>query len=100
MPNLVTRILLFVSSYAPLLVILWVRDAFGSPKLSGILLGAAVISVIALFGYETAPKMGHGDRDLRRDVYEQVPGLQMADLRSFFDEYIKDKRYTILVLET
>ena len=51
MPNLVTRILLFISSYAPLLIILWVRDAFGDPRLSQALLWAALVSVSALFAY-------------------------------------------------
>jgi hypothetical protein len=41
--------------------------------------------------------MGNDDHDYRRDIYEQVPNLTMYDL-IFFDEYIKDKNYTILVL--
>jgi len=40
-----------MSSYAPLLVILWVRDAFGNSCLSRAMLWAALVSVTALFTY-------------------------------------------------
>jgi hypothetical protein len=43
-------------------------------------------------------RMGTQDRDIRKDIYEQVPLLQMEDLTAFFNQYIKDKKYTILVL--
>ena len=42
--------------------------------------------------------MGNEDKDYRQDIYTQVPEMTMDDLRVFFDEYIKDKKYTILVL--
>ncbi|MBN1893086.1 insulinase family protein, partial [bacterium] len=51
-----------------------------------------------LWTYEQAKRMGNDDRDRRADVYEQVPGMTLADLRAFFDKYIRDKNYTILVL--
>jgi predicted Zn-dependent peptidase len=38
------------------------------------------------------------DNDYRNDIYQQVPKMTMDDLQRFFDEYIKDKKYTILVL--
>jgi predicted Zn-dependent peptidase len=51
-----------------------------------------------LWRYEREKRMGNDDRDRRQDVYKQVPDLAMNDLHKFFDEYIKDKNYTILVL--
>ncbi|MFH1754090.1 MAG: insulinase family protein, partial [Candidatus Latescibacterota bacterium] len=51
-----------------------------------------------LHRYEQQKRMGNEDSDIRKDVYDQMPSLQMADLKAFFDQYIKDKKYTILVL--
>ena len=50
-----------------------------------------------LFDYEHAEEMGN-DHDLRRDVYDNVRGLTMADVKAFHDKYFKNKKYTILVL--
>jgi predicted Zn-dependent peptidase len=51
-----------------------------------------------LYRYERQKRMGTEDRDIRKDIYEQVSTLEMEDLMAFFDQYIKDKKYTILVL--
>ena len=51
MPNLVTKILLFLSSYAPLLVILGVRNSFGHTKISIVLFAVAALSVLALVAF-------------------------------------------------
>lgn len=51
MPNLGTRILLFLSSYAPLLVILGIRDSFGHPAVSYALFVVAAVSVAGLAAY-------------------------------------------------
>jgi predicted Zn-dependent peptidase len=51
-----------------------------------------------LYRYESQKRMGNEDRDIRKDIYEQLPSLQMQDLMTFFEQYIKDKKYTILVL--
>jgi predicted Zn-dependent peptidase len=51
-----------------------------------------------LWRYVDAKRMGNDDKDYRIDVYQQVPELTMNDISEFFDEYIKDKKYTILVL--
>lgn len=51
MPNLGTRILLFLSSYAPLLIILGIRNSFGHKTVSIVLFSVAVLSVLALLGY-------------------------------------------------
>lgn len=51
MPNLGTRVLLFLSSYAPLLVILGVRNAFGHMKISYVLFGVAALSILGLVIY-------------------------------------------------
>jgi predicted Zn-dependent peptidase len=41
------------------------------------------------FGYTT---------DSRKDVFEQVPGMTLADVKAFQEEYIKDKPYTYCIL--
>jgi predicted Zn-dependent peptidase len=51
-----------------------------------------------LYRYESQKRMGNEDRDIRKDIYEQLPALKMQDLMAFFEQYIKDKQYTILVL--
>lgn len=51
MPNLFTRILLFLSSYAPLFLILGIRNSFGHPGISLALFVLAVFSVLGLVGY-------------------------------------------------
>ena len=51
MPNLGTRILLFLSSYAPLFIILGIRKSFGHSTVSIILFAAAVLSVLVLLAY-------------------------------------------------
>ncbi len=50
-----------------------------------------------LFNYETALKRGV-DYDLRRDVYEQVPNMTMADLKAFHEKYVKNGQYNIMVI--
>jgi len=50
-----------------------------------------------LFNYEHAKEMGN-DHDMRKDVYEAVPGLTMADVKTFHDKYFKGNKYTVLVL--
>src|ERR1035437_6875706 len=49
MPTRLTKVVLFLSSYAPLLVILAVRDSFRSAIVGATLVLAAVISVAMLF---------------------------------------------------
>ncbi len=51
MANFGVRLLLFFSSYAPLLVILSVRNYFNNRVVSLSLLGVAIVSVLTLFGY-------------------------------------------------
>ncbi|NOQ98414.1 MAG: insulinase family protein, partial [Calditrichae bacterium] len=51
-----------------------------------------------LWRYESAKRMGNDKYDIREDVYKQVPNLTMDDVRKFFAQYIKDKKYTFLVL--
>jgi len=50
-----------------------------------------------LFNYENARRLGL-DYDIRRDVYNQVPKLGFADVKSFEEQHFKNKQYTILVL--
>ncbi len=51
-----------------------------------------------LWRYESDKRMGNDKYDIREDVYKQVPNLTMDDVRKFFAQYIKDKKYTFLVL--
>jgi len=50
-----------------------------------------------LFNYENARRFGL-THDIRKDVYEQVPGMDFASLRAFADKNLKNKNYNILVL--
>ncbi|MFH2037605.1 MAG: insulinase family protein, partial [Candidatus Zixiibacteriota bacterium] len=50
-----------------------------------------------LFNYESAQRMGN-DHDMRIDVYENCPSMELADLNYFHDEYFKNKHFTTLVL--
>jgi zinc protease len=38
------------------------------------------------------------DYDYRMDVYDAVKTIDMADLSKFYDEHVKDKKYTFLVI--
>lgn len=50
-----------------------------------------------LFNYINAQRMGLTS-DIRKDVFEKVPGMKFADLLAFQQKYLKDKKYTILVI--
>ena len=50
-----------------------------------------------LFSYIRAQKFGI-NYDLRKDIFEKVPSLTMSDLKTFQQQYLKDKRYNIMVL--
>ena len=51
-----------------------------------------------LWHFESDKRMGNDKYDIREDIYNQVPGLTLDNLEKFFDQYIKDKKYTFLVL--
>jgi len=50
-----------------------------------------------LFSYESARKLGL-NYDIRKDIYEKLPAMTLADVRSFQQQYMKGKPYTVLVL--
>jgi len=50
-----------------------------------------------LFSYENAKKFGY-EHDTRKDLYHQIPDFSLNDIKFFFDKYIKNKKYNILVL--
>ncbi len=50
-----------------------------------------------LFSYETANKLGL-DHDIRKDVYESIPGMNFQTINDFQKQYIKNQHYTILAL--
>lgn len=50
-----------------------------------------------LFEYERLKKLGL-DYDVRRDVYEKIPGYTLQDVKNFQEKNVKGKKYSILVL--
>ena len=56
------------------------------------------ITKMGLIGsYNEARKMGY-DHDIRKDVFNQIPGFTFADLKKFDVTYLKDKNFNIMVL--
>jgi len=49
------------------------------------------------FNYINARKFGY-EQDIRKQVYETVPGLTFKDILKFQETYLKDKNFTILVV--
>ena len=47
--------------------------------------------------YIGARRMGY-DHDIRRDIFEQVPAMKFADINAFEQKYMKDKKFSILVV--
>lgn len=47
--------------------------------------------------YESLQRRGI-DYDIRKDIYKQVQGMTIDDLQTFFNKYIADRTYTILVI--
>jgi predicted Zn-dependent peptidase len=50
-----------------------------------------------LFNYQNAKKLGL-DYDIRKDIFSAVPKMTFADVKSFEEQNMKGKPYTILVL--
>jgi len=50
-----------------------------------------------LFNYLNAQKLGL-TYDIRKDVFEKVPTLTFADIKSFEEKHVKSKKYTIAVI--
>ena len=46
---------------------------------------------------ERARRLGL-DHDIRKDIYTELPSIDLKDLHSFFDKHIKDKKYTYLAI--
>jgi predicted Zn-dependent peptidase len=51
-----------------------------------------------LWRYIHDKQMGNADHDYRLDIYKEVPGMTMDDIQAFFEKYIRNKKYTTLVL--
>jgi predicted Zn-dependent peptidase len=47
--------------------------------------------------YERAAKRGL-DYDLRKEMYDKIPNISMADLKNFFDQHVKGKNFTYLII--
>jgi predicted Zn-dependent peptidase len=50
-----------------------------------------------LFNYINARKFSL-EEDIRKEVFEKVPGITFADLKSFQQNYLKGKNFNIMVL--
>ena len=50
-----------------------------------------------LFNYENAIRLGN-DYDIRKDIYARVPMITFDELKSFEENHVKNKKYTILVI--
>jgi predicted Zn-dependent peptidase len=50
-----------------------------------------------IFRYLALRKLGI-DYDLRKDNYEKISNISFDDIKIFATEFVKDKKYTILVL--
>lgn len=47
--------------------------------------------------YDRATKRGL-NYDLRKEMYEKIPGISMTDLKAFFEKHVKGKSFTYLVI--
>jgi predicted Zn-dependent peptidase len=56
-----------------------------------------VIKSNILFNYLAAQKLGL-EYDIRSDIYRDIPNMTFNDIKTFHDKYVKDSKYTILVL--
>jgi predicted Zn-dependent peptidase len=56
-----------------------------------------ITKMAVLFSYERAVKLGL-DHDYRKEIYEEVPKLNFKDMSTFHEKYIKDRKYSIMVL--
>lgn len=56
-----------------------------------------IIKQNILFSYLNAKKMGR-DYDIRKQVYEQVPGMTMNDLVRFHEENFKNKKFNYTII--
>ena len=50
-----------------------------------------------LFAWLRAQKIGL-DYDIRRNIFEQTPGLTPKDLQNFQEKYVKGKKYTLVMI--
>ena len=56
-----------------------------------------IIRTDILFDYERARRLGLSD-DIRKSVYEAIPKMTFQTVADFQRQYVKDRKYTILVL--
>ncbi|MFY9309393.1 MAG: insulinase family protein [Bacteroidia bacterium] len=50
-----------------------------------------------LFNYENAVKLGL-NYDIRKDIYQNVPKMTLADVKAFEQNHLKNKKYDVLVV--
>ncbi|MGB3947052.1 MAG: insulinase family protein [Bacteroidia bacterium] len=58
---------------------------------------ARIIKSSILFNYENAKKLGL-DYDIRKDVFQKIPTVTLADVKAFEEKHLKSKKYDVLVL--
>ena len=73
--------------------------AFNSAKESTIqsIRTERINKIDVLFNYERAKKRGV-DHDMRKDVFEKAQGMTLNDIIKFQNDYVKGRKYNILVL--
>jgi len=50
-----------------------------------------------LFNYLTAQRRGL-DHDIREDVYSKLDDMTLEDVKAFFDQYVKDRNYQVMII--
>lgn len=50
-----------------------------------------------LFLYERMRKLGL-DYDVRKDIWQKIPSMTIKDVHDFFNRFVKNKKYTILII--
>jgi hypothetical protein len=91
--NLPTRVILFLSSYAPLLVILAIRDSFQNIYVTLALLSVAALSVVILFVYFRQAQSLASDAFLVKAIISkdgEAMGYIVTYLLPFFDIHFNE----------
>ncbi len=56
-----------------------------------------IVGQSVFWSYQRAKKRGL-DYDFRKTMYEQIPGMDMEAMKAFFNEHIKGRNYTFIVI--
>ncbi|HET6226384.1 MAG TPA: insulinase family protein, partial [Bacteroidia bacterium] len=56
-----------------------------------------IIKTGILFNYESAKRLGF-DHDVRKDIYDKINTMTLADIKAFEQKHLKEKQYMVLVI--